>query len=183
MLIAAVIYEEKEEESNTSGRSVYYMNWSSSNNNISLNNNSYYKSHNISSNFTNQTTTSATKKKIELANLRILKNQISKANSRQIVRNLDRFGPVDEVKFVIAIQVHYVQQYKNKIDSFSSILFQVHNRSLHLSRLLSSLSKVRGINDSLIVLSHDLWDSEVNRVARKGLGNEFIGKMVIFCSF
>ncbi len=41
---------------------------------------------------------------------------------------------------------------------------QVHNRLQYLQQLITSLSKARGIERTLLVFSHDFWDEGVNRL-------------------
>ena len=54
---------------------------------------------------------------------------------------------------------------------------QVHDRAAYLRHLVSSLSKARGISDTLLVFSHDKWDDDVNDVIA---GIEFARTMQIF---
>ena len=44
------------------------------------------------------------------------------------------------------------------------IVVQVHNRKHYLQHLINSLSQAKGIERSLIIFSHDLWDGEINQI-------------------
>ena len=43
---------------------------------------------------------------------------------------------------------------------------QVHNRVIYLRQLVASLKLARGIQDTLLVFSHDVWDPEINALVR-----------------
>ncbi|VDK53675.1 unnamed protein product [Cylicostephanus goldi] len=62
------------------------------------------------------------------------------------ILNLARFGPVEGVKFVIVIQVH--------------------NRSNYLGYLIESLRSAKGIQDALLVFSHDINVAVINDMIR-----------------
>ena len=44
------------------------------------------------------------------------------------------------------------------------IVVQVHNRARYLEGLIKSLSTVRGINNSLLIFSHDVYDEGINHM-------------------
>ncbi|VDM61899.1 unnamed protein product [Angiostrongylus costaricensis] len=60
--------------------------------------------------------------------------------------NLARFGPVENVKVVIVVQVH--------------------NRPNYLANLIDSLRQTKGIEETLLVFSHDINVSPVNELIR-----------------
>ncbi|CAI4227852.1 unnamed protein product [Auanema sp. JU1783] len=60
------------------------------------------------------------------------------------ILNIDRFGPVEDVKTVIVIQVH--------------------NRVAYLRYLIESLKKTKGIEDTLLVFSHDINVEAINQM-------------------
>ena len=43
---------------------------------------------------------------------------------------------------------------------------QVHNRVTYLRQLVTSLGLARGIQDTLLVFSHDVWEPEINELIR-----------------
>lgn len=51
------------------------------------------------------------------------------------------------------------QLIKLKISFF---FLQVHNRRKYLRQLITSLGKAKGIENTLLIFSHDLWDPEIN---------------------
>ncbi|WKY08695.1 hypothetical protein Q1695_007877 [Nippostrongylus brasiliensis] len=60
--------------------------------------------------------------------------------------NLAKFGPIEEVKIVIVVQVH--------------------NRPNYLSYLIEALRNAKGIEDTLIVFSHDINVTPINDMIR-----------------
>lgn len=46
----------------------------------------------------------------------------------------------------------------------SCAFFQVHNRSEYLLHLVNSLRSARDIEQTLLVFSHDVYSSELNRI-------------------
>lgn len=68
--------------------------------------------------------------------------QIDMMNEEQKVYNLDIFGPVTEATNVIVVQVH--------------------TRIEYLKVLVDQLSKVKGIEDALVIFSHDVFLPQVN---------------------
>ena len=69
-------------------------------------------------------------------------------NKEQHVNNQDIFDPMEENKPLLIIVV------------------QTHNRSEYLQLLINSLSKAEGINQTLIIFSHDLWDDTINKMVK-----------------
>ncbi|XP_067410829.1 alpha-1,6-mannosyl-glycoprotein 2-beta-N-acetylglucosaminyltransferase [Emydura macquarii macquarii] len=47
------------------------------------------------------------------------------------------------------------------------LVVQVHERAEHLRLLLDSLRRAAGVEQALLVLSHDLWSEELNRLAEQ----------------
>ncbi|CAL4146366.1 unnamed protein product, partial [Meganyctiphanes norvegica] len=76
----------------------------------------------------------------QIANITMLIQQI---NNEQLIYNLNKYGPItnDTIVFII----------------------QVHNRLVNLKYLVESLAAAQGINSSLVVFSHDLWNPEINK--------------------
>ncbi|KAL5962082.1 Alpha-16-mannosyl-glycoprotein 2-beta-N-acetylglucosaminyltransferase [Taenia solium] len=96
----------------------------------------------ISSHNSSDFTWTPTKAKI-VANLYLLRNHIHSLNEAQYIRNTDIFG-TDSPLFIIIVQVH--QRYTN------------------LLYLIESLRRVRGIEEALVVFSHDFFSPEINRM-------------------
>lgn len=61
------------------------------------------------------------------------------------------------------------------------IVVQIHNRGKYLEGLIYSLSCVRGIEQSLLVFSHDVWDDEINSLIRRRVS--FVPYLQIFYPF
>jgi len=72
--------------------------------------------------------------------------KISEANKEQKISNSDLFGPVTNKTVVIVIQVH--------------------NRIKYLRHLIKSFSVSAGIENTLLIFSHDVWDEEINFLVR-----------------
>lgn len=89
--------------------------------------------------------TSEEKKTISLGIEEILRN-IYEANKDQVIRNEEMFGPVNNFSTVIVVQVH--------------------NRANYLRHLITSFSLAQGIEKTLLVFSHDLWDEDINSLVR-----------------
>ena len=70
---------------------------------------------------------------------------ISKINKEEKIKNQDKFDSI-----------------RNKENTTTIIVIQVHNRINHLKHLISSLGVARGINQTLLIFSHDFWDEEIN---------------------
>ncbi|VDK33446.1 unnamed protein product [Taenia asiatica] len=96
----------------------------------------------ITSHNSSDLTWTPTKAKI-VANLYLLRNHIHSLNEAQYIRNTDIFG-TDSPLFIIIVQVH--QRYTN------------------LLYLIESLRTVRGIEEALVVFSHDFFSPEINRM-------------------
>lgn len=79
-----------------------------------------------------------------LANLTIsdLRRHIEKVNLEQRVFNEEAFGPLAPDAPVIVVQVHA--------------------RLTYLRHLIVSLAQAKGIEQTLLVFSHDVWDTEIN---------------------
>ncbi|XP_039390928.1 LOW QUALITY PROTEIN: alpha-1,6-mannosyl-glycoprotein 2-beta-N-acetylglucosaminyltransferase [Mauremys reevesii] len=60
------------------------------------------------------------------------------------------------------------------------LVVQVHERAEHLRLLLESLRRAPGVENALLVLSHDLWSEELNRLAAQV---EFCQVLQIFFPF
>ena len=65
-------------------------------------------------------------------------------NRRQLILNSDKFGNVEPNESIIVIQVH--------------------NRAQYLAALIDSLRSVAGIDKSLLVFSHDVFDLNINAI-------------------
>lgn len=74
--------------------------------------------------------------------------EISRLNEQQTIYNLQKFGPVNP-------------------STTKVIVIQMFTRINYLVMLLQSLSKVQGINDSLLIFSHDVFLPELNDAIRK----------------
>ncbi|CAL8118384.1 unnamed protein product [Orchesella dallaii] len=74
-------------------------------------------------------------------------NKIRFLNAEQKIYNLEKYGPVNEKTCVIVIQVH--------------------SRVAYLNQLVTSLSRMRNVENSLIIFSHDLYLPELNEAIRK----------------
>lgn len=81
-------------------------------------------------------------------------------NDEQSIKNEDIFGPVTNSTVVIAVQVH--------------------NRLPYLRQLIISLSQASGIDKSLIIFSHDVWDEGINDLVNSV---DFAKTMQIFYPF
>ncbi|XP_042229134.1 alpha-1,6-mannosyl-glycoprotein 2-beta-N-acetylglucosaminyltransferase-like isoform X2 [Homarus americanus] len=75
-----------------------------------------------------------------------IKVQLKMDNNEQKVHNQDRYGPVHR--------------------NTSILLVQVHNRLGNLRYLVESMKAVRGIQEALVIFSHDLWDPAMNAFVR-----------------
>ncbi|XP_046750045.1 alpha-1,6-mannosyl-glycoprotein 2-beta-N-acetylglucosaminyltransferase isoform X4 [Diprion similis] len=71
-----------------------------------------------------------------------LRRQIEKANLEQRVFNEEAFGPLASDAPVIVIQVHA--------------------RLTYLRHLIVSLAQAKGIEQTLLIFSHDVWDPDIN---------------------
>nr|XP_046489521.1 alpha-1,6-mannosyl-glycoprotein 2-beta-N-acetylglucosaminyltransferase isoform X8 [Neodiprion pinetum]XP_046489522.1 alpha-1,6-mannosyl-glycoprotein 2-beta-N-acetylglucosaminyltransferase isoform X9 [Neodiprion pinetum] len=71
-----------------------------------------------------------------------LRRQVEKANLEQRVFNEEAFGPLASDAPVIVIQVHA--------------------RLTYLRHLIVSLAQAKGIEQTLLIFSHDVWDPDIN---------------------
>jgi len=78
--------------------------------------------------------------------LKNILEQIKEANRAQIIRNYDSFGPISNDTIVIVVQVH--------------------DRIKYLRHLIRSLSLASGIDKTLLIFSHDVWDEQLNYLVR-----------------
>lgn len=72
--------------------------------------------------------------------------RIHHANKEQVIINSDLFGEVTNNTIVIVIQVH--------------------DRLEYLRQLIRSFSVAAGIDQTLLIFSHDVWDSKLNDLIR-----------------
>lgn len=80
-------------------------------------------------------------------NLTQIKIEIDRINAQQYVHNLHRFGLILGPESVV-------------------IVVQVHDRSNYLKILLDSLRKVKGIEKTLLIFSHDVYSQELNSIVQ-----------------
>jgi alpha-1,6-mannosyl-glycoprotein beta-1,2-N-acetylglucosaminyltransferase len=79
---------------------------------------------------------------------------------------------MDEIRDQIW-QANMDEKVLNAGSSFSAsnitavIVVQVHDRSQYLSGLIHSLSNVKGISNTLLIFSHDVFDQEINNMIMK----------------
>lgn len=73
-----------------------------------------------------------------------LRDIVRALNKAEYIRNGDKFGTTLSQKSIV-------------------IIVQVHNRGDYFSYLLKSLSRAKGIEDALLVISHDYYSEEINR--------------------
>ncbi|RWS21501.1 alpha-1:6-mannosyl-glycoprotein 2-beta-N-acetylglucosaminyltransferase-like isoform X2 [Leptotrombidium deliense] len=83
---------------------------------------------------------------IELSKTSDLQSLVNELNQKQEILNENLFGPFEADDTIIAIQVH------NKID--------------FLKLTIESLEKVKGIEKTLIIFSHSLFDVNINKIVR-----------------
>lgn len=109
-------------------------------------------------------------------NFEILKNlnfgeQLNSAKWNSIRRNLNKFTTRDLLGLVVKVKNH--QQLVTNLDRYklnefkTVIAVQVHERIHYLRLLIESLSKVKGIENCLLVFSHDLFDLEINKLVEE----------------
>lgn len=79
--------------------------------------------------------------------LDVLKQLISDLNRKQRVVNQEKFGPLNSSDPIVVIQVH--------------------NRGQYLSSLIDSLRSAQGIQKSLVIFSHDVYDSSINGIVQQ----------------
>ena len=73
-----------------------------------------------------------------------LRDIVRAVNKAEHIRNGDKFGTTLSQKSIV-------------------IVVQVHDRGDYFSYLLKSLSRAKGIEDALLVISHDYYAEEINR--------------------
>lgn len=73
-----------------------------------------------------------------------LADVIHNHNRNQRILNWDKFGAIEPNESIIVIQVH--------------------NRAQYLSALIDSLSTTVGIEKSLLIFSHDIYDLNINAI-------------------
>lgn len=76
-----------------------------------------------------------------------LRQRIQELNGMETVMNAAKFPPLTDEDLVILVQVH--------------------KRVEYLRHLLKSLEEAKGVEKVLLVLSHDYYDEEINRVAQE----------------
>ena len=77
--------------------------------------------------------------------INILREIVKLHNRREHTRNLEKFpDPVTEDTVVIVVQVH--------------------NRPDYFNHLVRSIGKANGIHNAILVISHDLYSDEMNKV-------------------
>ncbi|XP_063589631.1 alpha-1,6-mannosyl-glycoprotein 2-beta-N-acetylglucosaminyltransferase-like [Penaeus indicus] len=74
--------------------------------------------------------------------LSALKTRLETLNMEQRILNTHLFGPVSTNTIILLVQVH--------------------RRLEYLTHLVQSMKEVRGINDTLVIFSHDFWDDHIN---------------------
>ncbi len=79
--------------------------------------------------------------------LELLQDVLLKANRAQTIRNSDRFPPLGEVAGLV-------------------VIVQVHKRVGYLKQLLESLKVAKGIENVLLVISHDYYYDDMNELIR-----------------
>ncbi|CAJ0572501.1 unnamed protein product, partial [Mesorhabditis spiculigera] len=97
-----------------------------------------------------------TAKSLPLTGAEVVKS-VNFLNENFQVLNLDKFGPLEEVQYVIVVQVH--------------------DRAAYLKILIDTLRVATGIEKSLIIFSHDIALAEINQLIR---GIEFARVLQIF---
>jgi len=68
--------------------------------------------------------------------------KIKEANKDQVIHNEDLFGPLTNATTVILVQVH--------------------DRIKYVRHLIKSFSQASGIDNTLLIFSHDVWDEGIN---------------------
>ena len=109
----------------------------------------------------------------ELGTEEILRH-IYEANYNQVVMNDGAFPPVNNNTVVIVVQVHnritYLRYPVTLVTLVTLVtpvtLLNLVTQHLHHRQLVASLKLARGIQDTLLVFSHDVWDPEINALVR-----------------
>ncbi|RWS21280.1 alpha-1:6-mannosyl-glycoprotein 2-beta-N-acetylglucosaminyltransferase-like isoform X2 [Leptotrombidium deliense] len=83
---------------------------------------------------------------VDVSNISTLKRYISELNEKQEILNENLFGPFKADDTIIAIQVHDKIHYFNKT--------------------IDGLSKVKGIEKTLLIFSHSIFHPEINRIVK-----------------
>lgn len=73
-----------------------------------------------------------------------LRDIVKAVNEAEYIRNADKFGTTLSQESIV-------------------IIVQVHNRGDYFSYLLKSLRRAKGIEDALLIISHDYYSEEINR--------------------
>jgi len=73
-------------------------------------------------------------------------DKLTEANEKQEILNEDLFGPVTNTTTVLVIQVH--------------------DRVKYVRQLIKSFSIATGIDKTLLIFSHDVWDESLNKLVR-----------------
>ncbi|KAL8605987.1 hypothetical protein ACOMHN_067170 [Nucella lapillus] len=85
--------------------------------------------------------------KINTSNVEEIQREIERINKEQYVANLAKFGLALGSESIVMV-------------------IQAHNRVDHLRLLVASLGKVRGIENVLLIVSHDVFSHEMNQLVR-----------------
>lgn len=80
-------------------------------------------------------------------NLTQIKSEIDKINREQFIHNLHKFG------------------LKLRTDSVVMVV-QVHDRAQYLQMLVDSLRKVKKIEETLVIFSHDVYSEALNKIVQ-----------------
>lgn len=78
--------------------------------------------------------------------LQLLKDYMFKLNKEQRIRNVDKYPPMAEDGIVLIVQVH--------------------RRDGYLRQLFNSMRKVRGIEEVLLVISHDYYYDDIMKLVQ-----------------
>ncbi|OQV12283.1 Alpha-1,6-mannosyl-glycoprotein 2-beta-N-acetylglucosaminyltransferase [Hypsibius exemplaris] len=95
------------------------------------------------------------------AEIRSYREEVKRLNREQFIRNEDVLG-----NFTAGNE-----------SAAAVIVIQVHDRILYLEALIGSLGKVRGIEQALVVFSHDVYSKEMNALIR---GVRFVRTLQIY---
>lgn len=75
-----------------------------------------------------------------------IRRQIERVNAEQRILNEEAFGPLPADAPIIVVQVH--------------------DRLAYLRHLIISLAQAKGIEQTLLVFSHDVWSPDINYVVQ-----------------
>lgn len=110
----------------------------------------FYYHKNISSNYSKEVHSTTSLLEVTVINLQLsfeeiqeINNTIYKINKEEVVFNKDQFGPLHLNHFVIIIQVH--------------------DRLNYLKQLVESLERAKGIENVLLIFSHDVYHQQINQ--------------------